>query len=254
MDMAWNSLMQLNHSVRLRRCSSIVVAVACWLVFAPLAAHADPLDLTTNSPGDITSFSYDVEYTPGVSGNPGTLTADSTNDGNNYAVIDDNGYFYPEIIAVTASLDASGNLLGGSLTVDGTEYYTVDGSPLINGGNDTVLLTGSLTAFGFPDPTDSTNVPLEFEFAVTGGALTAEGEPYYSATDRRHDSAHVQRHSRYFTGAWPTSSFSNGPSNNVLNTSADTFPMSYAQTPEPSTFVLLAMGLLPLALRLRRRG
>ena len=66
---------------------------------------------------------------------------------------------------------------------------------------------------------------------------------------------HMFSNTPYFTGAdWPASSFSNSGSNNMLNTSADTFPMTFAQTPEPSTLVLFAIAVLPLAWCLRRRG
>ena len=238
------------HCGWLRSCGSIATIVACWLLYVPLYAGASPLDLTTNSPGDVTSFSYDVEYDHST----GVLTANSTSDGNAYSVLDDNGYFYPATVSLTATLNpANGDLVSGTLSIDGTEYYTGDNSPLLNNGNDGLLLTGNLTAFGFPDPTDSTNVPLEFEFQVTGGELTAPGEPYYGATTGGMI-LHMFSTTPYFTGAWPSTDFGSQTSDNMLNTSSDTFPMTYAPTPEPSTFVLLAVGLLPLAWRLRRRG
>ncbi len=234
-----------------RRCASIVTLAASLLLFAPLQAGADPLNLTTYSPGDVTSFSYDVEYNSGT----GVLTANSTSDGNAYAVLDDNGYFYPANVLLTANLNpANGALESGTISIEGTEYFTGDNSPLLNGGNDAMLITGNLTAFGFPVSTDETNQPLEFEFQVTGGALTAAGQPYYHAATGGMI-LHMFSDSPYFTGAdWPVSSFSNSGSNNQLNTSADTFPMTFAQTPEPSTFVLFAIAVLPLAWCLRRRG
>ena len=239
------------RSVWSRRCASVVTAVACALLLVPLPAGADPLNLTTSSPGDVTSFSYDVEYNSGT----GVLTANSTSDGNAYSVLDDNGYFYPATVSLTANLNpTNGALESGTISIEGTEYYTVDSSPLLNNGNDAMLITGNLTAFGFPVSTNETNAVLEFEFQVTGGALTAAGEPYYHAATGGMI-VHMFSDTPYFTGAdWPSSSFSNSDSNNMLNTSSDTFPMSFAQTPEPSTFVLLAMAILPLAWRLRRRG
>jgi hypothetical protein len=228
-----------------RRCASIAAVAACWLIFAPLAANADPLDLTTNSPGDVTSFSYDVEY----NSTTGVLTAGSTSDGNAYSILDDNDFFYPTTVSVTADLDPStGDLLGGTLSIVGDD--SVYGNDTYGSG---VVIEGNLTAFGFPDPTDSTNVPLEFEFAVTGGALTALGQPYYQATTGGMI-LHMFSDTPYFTGAWPSTDFSNSGAGNQLNTSSDTFPMSFAPTPEPSTFVLLAIAILPLAWRIRRRG
>jgi hypothetical protein len=243
--MARNSQIFSVHSAWLRRCASIVAVLACWFLYAPLYADASPLDLTTNSPGDVTSFSYDVEYDHTT----GVLTADSTIDGNAYSILDDNDFFYPATVAISATLNpANGDLLGGTISITGDD--SVYGNDTYGSG---VLIEGNLTAFGFPDPTDSTNVPLEFEFAVTGGLLTALGGPYYQATTGG-SIVHMFSDTPYFTGAWPSSDFSNSGSNNMLNTSSDTFPMSFAQTPEPSTFVLLAIAILPLAWRLRRRG
>lgn len=237
--------MYLIHGTWWRGSVSIAGIAMCWLLSAPLQANASPLDLSTSSPGDITSFSYDVEYNHTT----GVLTADSTSDGNAYSILDDTDFFYPATVAISATLNpANGDLVSGTISITGDD--SVYGEDIYGSG---VLIQGNLTAFGFPDPTDSTNVPLEFEFAVTGGALTASGQPYYQATTGGMI-LHMFSNTPYFTGAWPTSDFSNSGSNNMLNTSADTFPMTFAQTPEPSTFVLFALGLLPLALRLRRRG
>jgi hypothetical protein len=250
---ARSQLMRAIQDAWMRRCASIVGLMACWLLYAPLHASAGPLGLNTTSPGDVTSFSTDVEYNHTT----GVLTANSTSDGNAFSALDDNGYFYPATLAVTANLNpANGALLSGTVSLTGTEYYTVDNSPLLNDGNDGVLLTGNLIAFGFPNPTNSTNVPLEFEFSLTGGLLTAPGEPYAPSPYYIVDGGmilHMISTTPFFTGSWPTGDFGSQGSNNALNTSSDTFPV-LIPTPEPSTFVLLALGFLPLAWSLRRRS
>lgn len=78
---------------------------------------------------------------------------------------DDDGSLPPEDIAdgtfdLTASIDNTGNLsgLGGTLTIGGTV-------PTL-GFKSGTLLTGALTAFGFPSAGGD---PLEFLFDVTGG-------------------------------------------------------------------------------------
>ena len=238
--------MQLNPS-RLSRCASIVAVAACLLFFfGSRWAEAAPLDLTTNSPGDVTTFAIDVSYTA----SSGTLVADSSGDGQLYSVIDDNGYFYPADFEISATVNpTTGALVSGTVELSGAEYYTVDGSPFVAGGDDVTLIEGNLIAFGFPDPTNSTNVPLEFEFQVTGGALTAPGEPYYNALTGGIE-LHMISSTPFFTGNWPASDFSGSTDSSY----SDTFPMTYAPTPEPSTFLLLMVGVLPFAWRLRRRG
>jgi PEP-CTERM motif len=225
-------------SSRLGWWASAMGIAACWLLSAPLLAHAGPLDLTTTSPGDLTTFSLDVEYNHTT----GVLTADATGDGFTSSLLDDNVGFYPITYAVTATLDpTSGDLISGTIAI---------GSPDLDSG---LLISGNITAFGFPDPTDATNVPLEFQFQVTGGALTDFGQTWSGATSGGMI-VHMISTDAFFTGAWPTTDFGSQTSDNALNSTSDTFPMTFASTPEPSTLVLLASGLFPLAWRLRRRG
>ena len=112
-----------------------------------------------------------------------------------------------------------------------------------------VLIQGNLTAFGFPNPTAPpfTLVPLEFEFQVTGGLLTASGEAWHQATVGGMN-LFMNTVDSYFTNGWPSSDFSGSTD----GTNADTFPLVFA-TPEPSTAVLLVLGLLPLAWSLHEK-
>jgi hypothetical protein len=115
-------------------------------------AHASPLNLTLVDTPDILILLTTVQYDAGTD----LLTASGT------AVnIDDDGT--TEAIAggsfsLNATIDSSGAMSSGSLTVSGTIASL--------GYNSGTLLTGDLTAFGF---IDSGGDPLEFLFDVTGG-------------------------------------------------------------------------------------
>ena len=121
-------------------------------------AQAAPLNLTLLDTPDIVSSFIDVNY-------------DATGDvftASGFALeLDDDGSVPAEAISdgtfdLTANIDASGALNGGSFSIGGTV-------PSL-GFNSGTLLTGSLTAFGFPDGGGD---PLEFLFSVTGGDAAA---------------------------------------------------------------------------------
>jgi hypothetical protein len=116
------------------------------------AAHASPLNLVLSQTPDILVQLTDMEYDAGTD----LFTADGL------AVnLNDDGS--PDLISggnfsLSASIDDTGTLAGGTLSVTGT----IAGL----GYNSGTLLTGNLTAFGF---LDGGGDPLEFLFEVTGG-------------------------------------------------------------------------------------
>jgi hypothetical protein len=258
------------HRACFRWCASIVGIIVCWLLYAPLQAQADPLDLASDilgsdpNVGDITAFYFNTEYSY-TSGPTGTLTVSPDNlydstvlqyqdglqtydqyDGNTSAVSP----------AFAFSISAQLNNSNGDL-VSGT--FVMGGDDTLNGNSydtayDGVLLTGNLTGFGFPDPTsETTGLALEFTFQVTGGLLTEPGAPWYNVSTAETDISYFDTSAAAFAAGWPGQSWGNS-AGDIWSSQADTWPTALAPTPEPSTFVLLAIGLLPLAWRLRRRG
>jgi len=136
---------------------SLIGVVSIMLL--PAASQATPIDLTLNPSPDISSSFADVTYNAttdllSVSGFALELDDDGDDIGN-LAIT--GGTF-----DLTATIDASGNLGGGTITIGGT----IPGL----GYNSGTLLTGTLTIFGFPDvPPDDPAAPFEFIFTVTGG-------------------------------------------------------------------------------------
>jgi hypothetical protein len=118
------------------------------------AAQAAPLNLTLNDFPDIVSSFIDVTYNAGTDAFTASGFAQE---------LDDDGSMPAEAIAggtfnLIATIDASGAMSGGSLSIGGTVSSL--------GFNTGTLLTGNLTDFGFPDAGGD---PLEFLFDVTGG-------------------------------------------------------------------------------------
>jgi len=142
--------MKINkHAVHRPIIGLVAVALACLM---STSAQAVLLNLKLGNP-DIVSGFMDINYA--AAGD--TLTANGTA---LEMLIDDT----PTIEAIvggsfdlTAAIDDSGLLSGGSLTIGG--------SIAALGFNSGTLLTGTLNAFGF-NPAGN---PLEFLFAVTGG-------------------------------------------------------------------------------------
>ena len=131
--------------------------VAVLMLGAGSQAQAAPLNLTLLDFPDIVSSFIDVNYNAGTD----AFTASG------FALeLDDDGSVPAEAITngtfnLNASIDASGSLSSGSLSIGGTVASL--------GFTSGTLLTGNLTAFGFPD---SGGDPLEFLFSVTGGDAT----------------------------------------------------------------------------------
>lgn len=128
--------------------------VALLTLGAGSQAQAALLGLTLLDTPDIVSDFIDVSYDASTD----SFTA------NGFArELDDDGSVPAEAITdgtfnISATIDGSGSLTSGSLSIGGTVASL--------GFNSGTLLTGSLTAFGF---LDSGGDPLEFLFDVTGG-------------------------------------------------------------------------------------
>ncbi|HRP62133.1 MAG TPA: hypothetical protein PK400_02445 [Phycisphaerales bacterium] len=132
-------------SQRMNMVWAAVAASACTAV-----TQGSLLNLTLEPSPDITSGFIDVTYNAGTQQFAATGFALSMFDGVNNAIT--NGGF-----AITATIDNSGNALGGLLAITGNV-----------GGFGMNLLTGNLQAFGFmPGGGDL----FEFVFEVTGGDL-----------------------------------------------------------------------------------
>jgi len=188
---------------------SIFLTLGLLLVLTVATVRAIPLDLTLSDSPQIATFSIDVDYKK----NKDSFTADGTP-----LEFDDDGIGAPEIISngtysITATIDELGNASGGALVIDGTIASL--------GFNSGTLLTGNLTAFGFPDAGGD---PLEFLFDVTGGDAASLFGPVVG----------IKLSDSGFTGSFASNFKNNG---NGKNTAAP--PV----VPEPGTFLLMLAGL-----------
>lgn len=132
----------------------ISVPAAGMLLLLGSIAQAAPLNLTLLDTPDIVSGFIDVTYD--AAGDSFVATGFAQE-------LDDDGSVPAEAISdgsfdLTASIDATGALSDGTLTLGGTVASL--------GFNSGTLLTGDLTAFGFPGAGGD---PLEFLFTVTAG-------------------------------------------------------------------------------------
>jgi hypothetical protein len=127
----------------------LLILAAAVFMFSPVA-RAAPLNLVPMPP-DITAGFIDVTYSAGTD----LLSASgfsATLDGNNLDTSDG-------VYSIDATIDETGALLSGTVSIEGT--YAASG---FNSGT---LLTGDLTDLGFPLPGNGDT--LEFLFDVTGG-------------------------------------------------------------------------------------
>jgi hypothetical protein len=186
------------------------ILAVCVFMFST-TVQAVPLGLDPFDTPDIFSGYINVNYD--------SATDNFTASG--YALeFDDDGVGAPHQIAsgsfeLTATINASGVLqTGGTLAIVGTVADL--------GFNSGTLLTGNLTAFGFPDAGGD---PLEFYLDITGG--DAAGLYGFAPT-----------------GVILTSSgFGGRFDENFSNTAYTGLANTIAQTPEPSTILLLITGL-----------
>jgi hypothetical protein len=186
-----------------------------WLVFLiflgnSFAIQASPLNLTLADTPDFLIQLTTVAYDAGTDSLTATGTAANLDDDGTTESITGGSF------TLTASIDASGALSSGTLSVGGTIASL--------GYNSGTLLTGDLTAFGF---LDSGGDPLEFLFEVTGG----------DAAGLYPDTAGVILSNTGFDGDFTTNFQNNGDG------SADIAP----PVPLPAAMWLFISGLLGLS-------
>lgn len=141
------------------RFAATSLAIFSALALLPGRALATPLNLVLQLP-DVVSGFIDVTYLAGTD----TFAASGFS-----TELDDDG------VAPNISLDAPGNF-GISATIDGSGALsagtiTITGTIASEGYNSGTLLTGDLTDFGYAG--DASGIIFEFTFDVTGGDLAS---------------------------------------------------------------------------------
>lgn len=214
----------------LNRARLWTLGASLGLLFWGGSAAAAPLNITLDPSPDlfITSGTTDYEFTvdPGaanilrLAGQPLTYFLASSLCDPTACQVSNTGF---ADFRLRADLDDNGNLISGTVSIDGTILT------LLYGGGP--LLTGTLTAFGFDAATPG--LPFEFEFTVTGGSAAGDYAGGTASIIWDHDSS--------FSGSF-TSDFSGFASS------------GHVGVPEPSALVLVATGLVGLVARRRRSG
>lgn len=201
---------------RLLRAGALVAVVA----LLGTRAEATPLGTTTSPTPDLSALFVTVDYVASMDTFDASSTLLSLDDGiSSYSVTGG-------ALSLSATIDGTGTLSpGGTLTVTGT----IAGL----GFNSGTILTGTLTALGFPDTGAQANV-LEFLFTVTGG----DAAGLYGSTGYVALSSPGFDYQTGFTGDFSTSS--GGP-----------LDIQSAVVPEPAG--LSGLVLIGLGLGLRRR-
>jgi len=200
--------------IKLKKGLAIVVTMAG--LFAATSANAALLGLTLEPAPDIFSSFITVDYDMGTEMLTAAGFALNFFDGSDNAIA--GGTF-----SLTASIDNSGVLSGGSLVITGTTA----------GFNSGTLLTGSITALGFDDAGGD---PLEFMLDITGGDLAG----MYGLNGG------IIMTNTGFNANLFTDNFSSG----AMAASSDTGVP--ATVPEPEGLLLLSVALMGLVATRRR--
>ena len=197
----------------------LAAAVGIALIGATQAGAA-PLNVILEPEPDINWGFGSVNYNAGADTLTVTAIAGAVNNMDAFNVV--NQAISGGTLSLTANIDGTGALLGGSFTVGGTIAAF--------GFNSGTLLTGTLTAFGFPNVAPGA---LEFLFTATGG----DAQALYGG-----DGAIVIGITNGYAGNW----------NNNFSASFSAPGDIGTVVPEPGTFALLALGVAGLAWHRRR--
>jgi hypothetical protein len=199
--------------------SGLAVAIGIALLGAGQAG-ATPLNVILQPEPDISWGFGSVNYNAGTDTLTVTAIAGAVNNMDAFNVV--NQPISSGTLSLTANIDGGGTLLSGSFTVGGTIGAF--------GYNSGTLLTGTLTALGFPNGSAGA---LEFLFNATGGDAQSLYGNY---------GAMVIGITNGFPGNW-NSNFS----------ASFSAPGDIATVvPEPGSFALLGLGIAGLAWHRRR--
>jgi hypothetical protein len=197
-----------------RRVWSLAAAVAVLLV-GEGQAGATPLGLILTPEPDINWAFGSVNYNAGTDTLTITGVSGTVNNMDAFNVV--NQPISSGTLSLTANIDGSGTLLGGSFTVGGTIAAF--------GFNSGTLLTGSLAALGFPNGSAGA---LEFLCNATGG----DAQSLYGS-----NCAMVVGIVNGFPGNWNSNFSASFSAPGDIGT----------VVPEPGSLALLGLGLVGMA-------
>jgi hypothetical protein len=208
------------------------VLISVWIAGVP--AHAALLGLASqlNQNPDLLAGNLATSLTVAFSNGVLTVTGDTSDytppDGSGPFPVTDGGtppFAGPGTFSLSALIGTNGVLQSGSLTISGA----IDGLSI----SSSVLLSGTITAFGFQG--NSSPIPDEFDFlfTVTGGALAADYGPVGGTL--------LHPGNTSFNGSFLVNFSNDG--NGLADTRA---------IPEPSSVLLVVMSLLGLCGVVRR--
>lgn len=206
------------------------VLISVWMASVPAHAALLGLDTLLQQNPDLFSGNLAAGLTVALSNGVLTVTGDTTDytqpsGGAPVSVTDSPGGFLSGAFSLSAIIGTNGVLQSGSLTISGAIDDLGIPGPL--------LLSGTITAFGFQGNSSPNPDEFEFLFNVTGGALAADYGPVGGTLLHPGDTS--------FNGSF-LANFSNDGT-------------GYADTraiPEPSSVLLVGMSLLGLCGVVRR--